>query len=109
MGFTNLLKDTFTPSTLAYTDDGVGGTTETWTSGTAFKGRLSIMGANERMSADKTTVYATHRLYCDASVSLTDDGKITFDNRNFQIRTIQLPSNMTTSIGHQEIDLLEID
>lgn len=109
MGFTQLLKDSFVPYTLAYTDDGVGGTTEAWTAGAAFQGRLSILSANERMGADKTTVYATHRLFCDASVSLTDDGKVTFDGRTFQIRTIQKPSELSTGIGHLEVDVLELD
>ncbi len=109
MGFTGLLKDTFTPQTLAYTDDGVGGQTSVWTDGTAFKGRLSILGANERLAADKVTVYATHRLFCDASVSLTDNGRVTSGGRTFEIRTIQLPSNESKGIGHLEVDLLEVD
>jgi len=109
MSFTGLLKDTFTPYTLAYTDDGVGGQVETSSAGTAFKGRLSILGANERMGADKTTVYATHKLYCDASVSLTDEGKITFDSRTFQIRSIEKPSELGSGIGHLEVTLLELD
>lgn len=109
MGFTQLLKDSFVPYTLTVTDDGVGGQTETWTAGTAFQGRLSIMSANERMGADKTTVYATHRLFCDASVSLTEDGKVTFDGRSFQIRSIQKPSELSTGIGHLEVDVLELD
>jgi head-tail adaptor len=107
MSFTSLLKDSFVPYTLAVTDDGVGGPAQTWTAGTAFQGRLSIMGANERLAADKVTVYATHRLYCDASVSLTEQGKITFDGRTFQIKTIQKPSELASGIGHLEVDLLE--
>lgn len=107
--FTTLLKDIFTPQTLAYTDDGVGGQTETFTNGTTFKGRLSILSASERLSADKVTVYATHRLYCDASVSLTDNGRVTFDGRTFEIRTIQKPSEQSIGIGHLEVDILEID
>jgi head-tail adaptor len=109
MSFTSLLKDSFVPYTLAVTDDGVGGPAQTWTVGTAFQGRLSIMGANERLAADKVTVYATHRLYCDASVSLTEQGKITFDGRTFQIKAIQKPSELGSGIGHLEVDVLEID
>jgi head-tail adaptor len=108
MSFTQLLKDTFTPYTLTVTDDGVGGQVPVWTAGTAFQGRLSILSASERMGADKTTVYATHRLYCDASVSLTEQGRVTFDGRTFEIRTIQKPSEMNSGLGHLEVDVLEV-
>jgi head-tail adaptor len=109
MSFTSLLKDSFVPYTLTVADDGVGGQVETWTAGTAFQGRLSILSANERMSSDKVTVYATHRLYCGASVSLTAQGRITFDGRTFEIKSIQKPSELSSGIGHLEVDLLEID
>ncbi len=108
MGFTNLLKDTFTPVTLGYTDDGVGGQVEAWTSGTAFKGRISILSAAERMDADKTTVLYSHKLYCDPSVSLTTNGRITLGSRTFEVKTVELPSNESTGIGHQEVTLLEV-
>ncbi len=108
MGFTNLLKDTFTPYTLGYTDDGVGGQVEAWTAGTAFKGRISILSAAERMGADKTTVFASHKLYCDPSVSLTTNGRVVCGTHTYEIKTIQLPSNESTGIGHQEVTLLEI-
>jgi head-tail adaptor len=109
MTFTTLLKDSFTPQTMAYTDDGVGGFVETLTSGTAFPGRLSVLGADERLGADKTTVIATHKLYCDASVSLTEQGRVTLGSRTFEIKGIQLPSNLSSGIGHQEVTLMEID
>jgi SPP1 family predicted phage head-tail adaptor len=109
MSFTQLLKDTFTPYTLGVADDGVGGRVPTWTAGTAFKGRLSIISANERLSADKTTVYATHRLYCDASVTLNATEQVTFDGRTFEVRTVQKPSELSSGIGHLEADLLEVD
>ncbi len=109
MSFSSLLKDTFTPYTLGVTDDGVGGQVEAWTAGTAFKGRLSILGANERLSADKTTVYATHKLYCDASVTLNATDRVTFDSRTFEVRSVQKPSELSSGIGHLEADVLETD
>ena len=108
MGFTQLLKDTFTPYTLAYTDDTVGGRTDAWTAGTAFKGRLSLLSADERLGSDKTKTYATHKLYCDPSVSLTDSGRVVIGSHTYEIKTIQLPSYESTGIGHQEVTLLEV-
>lgn len=109
MSFTQLLKDSFVPYTLTVTDDGVGGQIETWSAGTVFQGRLSILSASERLGADKVTVYASHRLYCDASVSLTEQGRVTFDGRTFEVRTIQKPSELVSGIGHLEVDVLEVD
>ena len=107
--FTALLKDSFTPYTVTYADDGVGGQVETASAGTAFQGRLSILSASERLAADKTTVYATHKLYCDASVSIADDGKILFGTRTFQVKSVLKPSELSTGIGHLEVTLLELD
>jgi hypothetical protein len=110
-----LFNNTFTPYTLTVTDDGVGGPAQAWTAGTAFQGRLSMLSGygkyanTESVSADKITVYATHRLYCDASVTLAETSKLMNGSRTFQIKSIRLPSNLSTGIGHQEVDLLEID
>ena len=105
MSFEDLLIDRFTPLTLTRTDDGVGGYAETWTEGTAFAGRLSDIGANRRLSQDRLTVYATHTLYCLASVSLTETQKVKLGGRTFQIRSIHNPSNLG---HHLQIDLLEV-
>jgi hypothetical protein len=101
VAFTALIKDSFTPQTMAYTDDGMGGFTETLTSGTAFPGRLSRLSAAERFGPDKTTVIATHKLYCE--------GRVTLGSRTFEIKGIQLPSNLSSGIGHQEVTVMEID
>lgn len=60
-----LLVDTFTRQTSALTSDAQGGFTEVWSDSTVFSGRLSALPASERLVADKVTVYATHRLYCE--------------------------------------------
>lgn len=101
-----LLVETFTPQTLAETSDSQGGVTSAWTDGTAFRGRLSSLSADERMNADKTTVFASHRLYCNL-ISITEKDRIKLDTRTFEIKGIRQPSNLAT--GHLEIDLLEVD
>ncbi len=103
-----LLIETFTPQTLAETSDSQGGVTSVWTDGTAFRGRLSSLPAVERMSADKLTVYASHKLFCDYISTLTEDDRIrnSDSTRYFQIKGIVNPSN---SNHHLEILLLELD
>ncbi len=109
MSFTGLLRDSFTPYTLTVTDDGMGGFTQTWSAGTAFQGRLSILRADERLSADKTTVIATHKLFCDSDVTLAEQSRVIYSTRTFEVKAVQLPSNLTGGIGHLEVTLMEID
>jgi len=103
-----LLIQEFTPQTLTLEDDGQGGTVEVWADGTAFRGRLSSLPVAERMSADKLTVYASHKLFCDYASSLTEDDKIrnSDSTRYFEIKGIVNPSN---SNHHLELTLLELD
>ena len=102
-----LFIETFYPQTLTSVDDGQGGTIESYADGTAFKGRLSSLPVAERMSADKLTTYASHRLFCDYQ-SLTEAQRIrnSDSTRYFQIKGIVNPSNAS---HHLEIDLLELD
>ena len=102
-----LLIETFTPQTLTETDDNQGGVTSTWADGTAFRGRLSSLPISERMSADKLTVYASHKLYCN-NQTITEDDRIrdSDSTRYFQIKGIVNPSNAS---HHLELTLLELD
>jgi len=103
-----LLIETFYPQTLTEVDDGQGGTTSSYVDGTAFRGRLSSLPVAERMSADKLTTYASHKLFCDYSSSLSEDDRIrnSDSTRYFEVKGIVNPSN---SNHHLELTLLEID
>jgi len=101
-----LLIETFYPQTLTETSDGQGGTTTSFADGTAFRGRLSSLPVNERMSADKLTVFASHKLFCDV-ISISESDRIRNDTRYFEIKGIVQPSNLSN--GHLEITLLEIN
>ena len=103
-----LLIETFYPQTLTETDDGQGGTTSDYADGTTFRGRLSSLPVAERMSADKLTTYASHKLFCDYASTLTEDDRIrnSDSTRYFEIKGIVSPSNMN---HHLEITLLELD
>ena len=103
-----LLIDTFTPQTVANTADGMGGVTEAWSDGTAFKGRLSSLSADERMRQDKETVMATYKIY-SAVQTLDEVARIrnSDSTRYFEITGVIKPSNLDT--GHLEILVREID
>ena len=102
-----LLNETFTPQTLTETSDGQGGVTSAYADGTAFRGRLSSLPVDERMSADKLTVYASHKLFC-ANQTIVETSRIrnSDSTRYFTIKGIVNPSNNN---DHLEITVLELD
>ena len=102
-----LLIETFTPQTLAETTDSQGGVTSVWSDGTAFRGRLSSLPINERMSADKLTVFASHKLYCN-NVTINETYRVrnSDSTRYFQVKGVVNPSNNS---DHLEILVLELD
>ena len=101
-----LLIETFYPQTLTETDDLQGGTTSAWADGTAFRGRLSSLPVDERMSADKLTTYASHKLFCN-NQTINEAYRIrnSDSSRYFEIKGIVNPSN---SNHHLELTLLEL-
>jgi head-tail adaptor len=100
-----LLVDTFTPQSPTVGYDGTGGQTISWADGTAFKGRLSTVKTEERLNADKTTVYATHKVYCQV-MTIDETYRLKLDSRFFEIVGVVKPSNLDT--GHLEILVKEI-
>lgn len=101
-----LLLETFYPQTLTESDDGQGGSTTAWADGTAFRGRLSSLPISERMSADKLTTFASHKLYSNTSVTEAQRIRNSDSTRYFEIKGVVNPSNAG---HHYEILLLEID
>ena len=109
--FKKMFLETFIPYTMGETADGMGGVTRAWVPGATFEGRLSVIVAGDRASAeqiqnDKLTVISSHKLYCLGSVALTNDMRIGLGTRRFDIKIIKNPSNLDT---HLEVSLLEID
>jgi head-tail adaptor len=102
-----LLIETFYPQTLAETSDGQGGSTLVYTDSTAFRGRLSSLPIDERMSADKVTVFASHKLYCNF-VTIDETQRIhnSDSTKYYQVKGVVNPSNANS---HLEILLLELD
>ncbi len=102
-----LLIDTFYPQTLTETADSQGGVTSAWADGTAFRGRLSSLPIDERMSQDKQTVFASHKLYCNnQTINETYRIRNSDSTRYFQVKGVVNPSNLN---DHLEILLLELD
>ena len=108
MSFESLLIDTFTPQTKTETTDSQGGVTTAWTDGATFKGRLSMLSVQEKLSQDKETAVATHKLFCLATVDVDPDDQVKLGTRVFIVVGVQRPSNLTVN-GHLEILVREVD
>lgn len=102
-----LLIQEFYPQTLTETADSQGGVVQSWADGTAFRGRLSSLPINEQFNADKTTVFASHKLFCN-NQTITETQRIrnSDSTRYFAIKGVVIPSN---SNDHLEILILELD
>jgi len=100
-----MLVDKFIPQRLIRTSDNVGHYTESWADEDSFKGRLSSVKTEERLNADKTTVYATHKVYCDIQ-DIDESYRLKCDSTIYQIVGIVKPSNLST--GHMEIMVKEV-
>ncbi len=108
MSFESLLIDTFTPQTYVETSDSQGGFTKAWTNGSTFAGRLSRLVASERLSQDKETAIASHKIYCLATIDVDPEDRIILGSRTFLVKGVLKPSNLTID-GHLEITVLELN
>ncbi len=102
----SLLIETFIPQTLTTTDDGMGGSISQWTSGTAFRGRLSSIYSGEKQTDNKLSLLSSHKLFCN-HMTIDESYRIVNadSSRTFEVKGIIDPSN---SHHHMEIYVLEI-
>lgn len=98
-----LLNQTLILQSLTHSDDGMGGTTVAWADQGSFRGRVSPISSQERMTQDKSTNTTTHRIFCNPMTVLPDD-KIKWGTYIFEITGISNPSEM---YHHLEIDVRE--
>jgi head-tail adaptor len=85
-------------------DDGQGGESLVWNSVGTFRGRISPVSSQERMSQDKSTQFTTHRIYCD-NMTVTTRERIKWGTYYFEIIGITNPSEL---YDHLEIDAKEL-
>lgn len=84
------------------TPGGFGGPEYTWTTHLAVDGRLRPLSGDKRLSADKETVFASHKFYTAvADIKETDRYKDPSGN----IYTIKFISDPMSMGNHLEIDL----
>ena len=90
-----MLKDYYTHDITLYSltvANSSGEIVETWSTGTAIKGRIRPLSANEMYLQNKRTVIATHRMYCDYQ-TVDETYKAVWGTSTYQVIGVQVPFN----------------
>jgi SPP1 family predicted phage head-tail adaptor len=99
-----LFNHTLTLQRKTVTSDGQGGNIETWADVGNFRGRVSSLSADERVSMGKVNVFPTHKIFCD-NLDIIETDRILWGSYVFNITGILNPSEM---YHHLEILVLEV-
>jgi len=87
--------------------DNMGGYEYVYQSKRKMKGVLVPLKGNERMITGQTTVFASHKFFCDypKGITITEKDRFTLGARTFDIKYIGDPAEQHR---HLEIELLEV-
>lgn len=68
-----------------YTEtEGQLGTIMAWSDLTTIQAYMRALSATERSIADKTSVYSTHRMYCEYT-DITEKDRVVFNNKTYEV------------------------
>ncbi len=87
-------------------DGGFGGQAHTWEEKLTFSARLRPLSGDKRLSADKLTEMATHKLYSDVLEFSVYDRYVDPDGRKYRITYIGNVMNMN---NHMETELQYVE
>ncbi len=105
MGIADYYTSTITRKVLALADSVYGkNDTETWAGTTTFKARIQTLSSDELILDESRKPLATHRGFCDASVTVLYTDKWLDGTTTYEITGVFLVENATTS-HHYEIEL----
>jgi SPP1 family predicted phage head-tail adaptor len=82
--------------------NGMGGFAVLWSTHLPIKGKMRPLSGTEQLSADKQTIFATHKLYC-AIADITEMDRVVFEGDIYEIKNI--PKDVMNMHNHFEIDL----
>jgi head-tail adaptor len=91
------------------TDDGMGGSKQSWAGGQAFKGFVQPMSAVERDMHRRAGVEATHHVYLPPEAPVMEQSRITFNGRRFEVKGVrEAGEGQWPSLNHKKIDCVEL-
>jgi len=92
----------------ASVSDGMGGFTNTYSTSSTISGHIRTMSGEERMSADKQTLYATNRLYCD-SADITEKDRVVDGSTTYEVKFVDPKLDLDNTVRFMQVDLLKIE
>ena len=108
MGISDYYIMTITPRSKSSSSDSMGGYDDTWSNGTAFKGRIRRLRSDEQVKNEQKKSITTHRLYCDASNTLTTVMRVVEGSDTYEVIAVYEVNDMETG-HHLEVDLKKVD
>lgn len=75
------------------TPNGMGGWSESWQPHLTINGRIRPLSGDERLSADKVTVYATHKLYTFL-YDITEKDRVVFEGQVYDVKAVINPMTL---------------
>ena len=106
MAFSGLLNKTCTIQTVTRAKDQYGSSDETVTNtATNVPCRMQPMSGREQSIYSSDRAVATHKMFCETDVAITEDNRIVFNGSSFDVEFVK---NVDFMDHHYELELREI-
>lgn len=89
---------------LTITTDSYGGVTETYAAHLTVSGKLWQLTGDKRLSADKTTIFSTHKFATGIADIKTTDRYVDPNDNVYEVKAVA-SRNRQDATGHIEVDL----
>ena len=114
MSVSTMIRDngiSVTVSTRSATSvDAVGSRTDTYGTNTVVTGFVQISSATQQVEAGAQRVAATAVIYFEPSVTITQNDRVIFDSRTFDVVSVRTPDQKTSDhhLAYQIVDAVEV-
>jgi len=69
-----------------------GAVVRTWTTASTVDALIAPGGGNESFSDGKVTLYASHRMYCDAGTDVTNKDRVVYGTATYRVIFVKNPN-----------------
>lgn len=89
---------------VTFTEDDYGGVVETWADHLTVSGKLWQLSGDKKLSADKETIFSTHKFATDIADIVGTDRYLDPDGNAYEIKAVS-ERQRQDGTGHIELDL----